>query len=276
MSKPVFNTTDSVLQINVQQPNANILPQSNDQQLLALAHLLQSAPSQNAEATMSYLELLQQQLNMMLKQQQEQIQMKYQLQLHAEKMLQQQQHNQLRQQAVVAGFKPDNIHSEPLQFVVTSTTNPNPKFNVSQHQVPKSSSTYTVTHPTLSKDLWTSTNVTYASEKNLQSSSVATTSMGLDNSSSTKPLKMSDFLPASSPKVFKKEQQSLVKTLQRMDDPQTSEGMTFYDSTRKSSQSTQPVTTQVFHPPTTLDSAMALVSLGHGTMVPVGIFIIFS
>eukprot|EP00111_Clytia_hemisphaerica_P019768 TCONS_00058323-protein len=58
----------------------------NDTQLVQLAQLLQNVP-QGTEATLSYLELLQQQLHLMLKHQHENIEFKQQVQQQAEKML---------------------------------------------------------------------------------------------------------------------------------------------------------------------------------------------
>ena len=96
VSLPSNNQTNSV--VNAQNIS-NLLANPSEQQLVALAHLLQTSPhSSGTEATLSYLELLQQQLNLMLKQQQEQLQMKQQLQQHAEKIIQQRQQQQLEQQ----------------------------------------------------------------------------------------------------------------------------------------------------------------------------------
>ena len=67
-------------------PNVLTGQNINESQLVQLAQLLQNIPQGN-EATLSYLELLQQQLQMMLKHQQEKIQFKQQLEQQAGRML---------------------------------------------------------------------------------------------------------------------------------------------------------------------------------------------
>lgn len=96
------------------QPGNNV----NEQHLITLAQLLQNAPTQGTEQTLNYLELLQQQLSLMLKHQQESIQLKQQIQQQTEKMLsQQQQQEQQTAQHSVGGEKTLQQHAADFTHV---------------------------------------------------------------------------------------------------------------------------------------------------------------
>ena len=198
--------------------------------------------------------------------------MKYQLQAQAEKMLQQQQ--QPSASGMGAGFTTGSDN-----FTASSNTGEPSSYNLCAATVASTIHSTVANQIHSSKSLWT------GNESYMTGGSITATSSSLG---SIKDALASQPLPASSPKVYNKNK-SLVSKLHRMDDPQpTVEEQSFYDSVRRLSQTTPPLITQPshtqpnfhpplmtqasqsnnFHPPTTLDSAMALVSLQQ-SIVPV-------
>ncbi|XP_057294430.1 uncharacterized protein LOC130622980 [Hydractinia symbiolongicarpus] len=233
------------LQAGLLPANLGVLPQ-NDQQLLTLAQLLQSTPTQGTEATLNYLELLQQQLNLMVKQQQEQIQLKYQIQMQAEKMLQEKR-QQLSKQARGA-FSPEFIthHVTSPQFHSTQTI---------PHCSPGVMATMSSTHTDTCNTKIFSSSSSYPQNQLFISTSTEKPAFAVEK----------EILSDDSPKLFKKESQSLVKTLHEMAPPG---GVQQIDLKAKlSTHKNSPSISDELRPPATMDSAMALVSLRHGQII---------
>ncbi|XP_047141571.1 MLX-interacting protein isoform X1 [Hydra vulgaris] len=111
------SSTSQNCNVKTQNQENIITPVINDQQLLTLATLLQcSQPTQSTEATLAYLELLQQQVQLLVKQQQEQLQMKYQIQQHSERVIKQHEYQlQPIEQSVPDCMLQHQSHSTYLQ-----------------------------------------------------------------------------------------------------------------------------------------------------------------
>ena len=257
-----------------------IAPAINDQQLLTLAALLQcSQPAQSTEATLAYLELLQQQLQLLLKQQQE-LQMKYQIQQHSERVIKQHEH-QLQSPVQQAGSDCMQQHQNQPPYLQQHS-------QIHQHH-------QAVMDPSLGNQ----TVMYTTSQKDFSSSLIE------ESKDTCKFVKSSSINEYAAPLEIKNplkkipDQNSLIKTLHRKLDYKPRE-ISFCDASTSSqtvilsTPKFSPVTTPTQHlldlaaspsvtslewnhietanehqwskpPPTTLDSAMALVSLRHGT-----------